>query len=75
MGTYHPYRSPRQHLKKNLQIDIFPIFVKSFTPIKPPKMRLSVLRLKPKTNAPDPLPDQHFTLSLKIMTLTRIYNF
>ena len=33
------------------------------------------LQLKPQENAPCPLLDQHFTFSLKIMTLHRIFNF
>ena len=33
------------------------------------------LHLKPQENAPCPLLDQHFTFSLKIMTLPRIFNF
>ena len=62
-----PYQSPCQKFKFSLGIDIFPIYFE-FLP-------LFFVHVKPQENPPCPLMDQHFTFSLKIMTLPTIFNF
>ena len=69
-----PLTNPRVNkLKCSLHI-VFPIYLLIFDP-PPPNPPPIFLHHKPQENAPCPHLDKHFTFSLNIMTLPRIFNF
>ena len=66
--------SPVKHLNF-LCTSMYFLYIFGFLTQTPPQTPPYFLNLKPQENSPCPLLDQHFTFSLKIMTLPRILTF